>query len=110
MDQISSITLNQNQIGHLLTLIGGPQGNLLSPLSGDRFLGGGEPDKGLLLKEGIIDPRGRLFKPWDQAFQILSQPNFEVVTAVGFPGGRKAICSRSEERRVRKECRSRWSP
>src|SRR5438445_10814854 len=32
------------------------------------------------------------------------------VTLRGLPLIRRALCSRSEERRVGKECRSRWSP
>lgn len=92
MDQISSLTLNQDQIGYLLTLLGGPPGNPLSPLSGDQFPGGGEPDKSLLLEDGIIDPQDRLTAPWNQAFQILSQPYCEIVAAIGFPKGRKALC------------------
>jgi hypothetical protein len=92
MNQISSLTLNQDQIGYLLTLIGETKGNPLSPLSRERFPGGGESDKSLLLEEGIIDPRDRLTNPWNQSFQILSQPHCEIVAAVGFPRGRKALC------------------
>jgi len=92
MDQDNSKTLNQAQIRHLLTVMGGPAGSTLSPLTRERFPEEGDPSERLMLEEGLIDPKGGLCEPWNQVFQSLSRPSLEIIAAVGFPEGRKSLC------------------
>jgi len=95
MDQdipLSTIILHRDQIGHLLTILGGPTGSLLSPLNREQFPAGGVTDNKLLLEEGLLDAQGELSEPWDQAFRYLLRPTLEVVAAIGFLDGRKALC------------------
>ena len=65
-----------------------------------------QPKFGLILGTGL----GGLVKEIETAFVIPYQeiPHFPVSTVEGHSG--QLIFGRSEERRVGKECRSRWSP
>ena len=49
-------------------------------------------------------------KPWDVSFEIDFLPKEELIIVVLIEHGRRKGGVRSEERRVGKECRSRWSP
>ena len=67
--------------------------------------------KGMVRNLEIIDNTGNTrVSLWDMKTKLIEEKSLQVGDVVKIFGGNTKIGYRSEERRVGKECRSRWSP
>ena len=66
------------------------------------------PRKAGMERSDLLSANGGIFGPQGEALSTTAQDI--KVLVVGNPANTNALLLRSEERRVGKECRSRWSP